>query len=159
MDTFAMISQMETAIDELKNNEKKYGEERDQLNARLEELNKLLSPIKTDIEGLELAIEGIKSTSFITKEKPLAAVEVLSPNQNKSLESRPAPAKNLSHSRKPMRVYKFGADNSLIKSYQSICDAAKDMKWTRHKIRDTAIIPKDVQIRKNGFYVTIPVIL
>lgn len=158
MDMFIMVTKMEGMVKELRDNEKKYIEERDQIEARLKELNQLIAPIKTDIEGLELAIEGIKSTSFGSDDnKPLQAVDVVTPEMENSLDSIPAKPmrKGSHHPRKALRVYQFDQYNNLVKTYDSIEKAYHDLKWTKYKTVKTAALSKEVQIKKNGFYVSI----
>lgn len=153
MNFFAVISEMESKIEALNKDRVNYEDEKQLLERRLAEVNDLLSPIATDIEGLEMAVESLRSTSFAQLEPcEVIAEEPVAKEDEQSLEAKPAkPHKTRS---KPLHINKYDQYGMLKKRYGSVKEAMVGLRWGRNRVLETLLMDQTIQLSRNGFYIS-----
>ena len=153
MNFFAVISEMESKIEALKKDRVNYEDEKQLLERRLAEVNDLLSPIATDIEGLEMAVESLRSTSFAQLAPcEIIAEEPVVKEDKESLEAKPAKPRKIRN--KPLHINKYDQYGMLMKRYGSIKEAKVGLRWGYQKVMDSLLMDKAVQLSRYGFYIS-----
>lgn len=147
MNIAMVILEMEQKLGALKEERRVATAELDKLLIRKKELEDILEKSKPDVDGLELAIEGLKSTSFCNAEKTGAE-----PAKVETPVDEPVKKDRRGGKKTPVRINMFGPDNSIKKHWNSMNQCTHEMNWTPSRIRSMLSMSREAQLRRYGFY-------
>jgi hypothetical protein len=164
MNIVGIINEMELNLMQLVKDYEAALFEMEKLDQRKKELDEFIAKTKADKEGLELAIEGLKSTNlFSTTENQFAEekkdiLEKYSLEPEKPVKLTPVEKSSEEKTdrrggyKKPQAVIMFGPDNNIRTRWSSMNKCAKDMGWTMARVKSQIGMSRETQLRRYGYY-------
>lgn len=172
------LEMIETIESQLENKRRDYEEIAARVDAHRKSLAKmenLLSRTKTDIEGLEMAAEALKSTSMVKLEienaearagekaafdqhkqaaadaEDYARKKTMIAQEQKSINEKPL--KKRGGKRLNVKITVFDQYKNIKARYPSMNEAKKGMKWTASKIYNALELDEKTQLNRFGFFI------